>query len=149
MTVTILSHPACALHDPGEPCPDRPGRLSAINDQLLMSGLAQVLLWEKASPATRTQIEKAHDTDYVAAVHVVVPSEGRVMLDEDTPMIPESLPAALHAAGAAVRAVDLVMSGRGRAFCAVRPPGHHAEIGRAMGFCFLNNVAVAARHALD
>lgn len=149
MTLTILSHPACAAHDPGEPYPDRPVRLTAIEDQLLMSGLAQVVLREDAPRATRAQLDRAHDTNYVAAVHVVAPRQGRVMLDDDTPMLPESLPAALHAAGAAVRGVDLVMAGGGPVFCAVRPPGHHAEADRAMGFCFFNNVAVAARHALD
>ncbi len=129
--------------------PEQPARLSAIQDQLIASGLDAVLTKFEAPLATDEQLARVHPADYVRAIRDIAPSAGTVHLDPDTAMSPHSLRAALRAAGAAVLAVDLVMENKVKsAFCAVRPPGHHACRARPMGFCIFNNVAVAARHAL-
>jgi acetoin utilization deacetylase AcuC-like enzyme len=129
--------------------PEQPARLSAIQDQLIASGLDSLLTKFEAPLATDEQLARVHSADYVRAIRDIAPSAGTVHLDPDTAMNPHSLQAALRAAGAAVLAVDLVMENKVRsAFCAVRPPGHHACRARPMGFCIFNNVAVAARHAL-
>ncbi len=129
--------------------PEQPARLGAINDRLIASGLDPVLRHHEALPAELAHLLRVHDADYVDRLFASSPSEGLVWLDGDTAMNPATLKAALYAAGAVVQAVDLVMSGSAsQAFCAVRPPGHHAERDRAMGFCFFNNVAVGAAHAL-
>ena len=129
--------------------PECPERLTAINDQLIASGLAPHVAWQEASPATLEQLSRVHDRRYVEAIEAAAPASGLRYLDPDTALNPHSVHAALHAAGAVVNAVDLVCGGRYQnAFCAVRPPGHHAESRRAMGFCVFNNVAVGAAHAL-
>jgi len=129
--------------------PESPARLAAIQDRLIASGLDAVLLHHEAPAATREQLCRVHAPEYVEYVFARSPDEGRIWLDPDTCMNPHSLSAALHAAGAVVLGVDLVMSGRSAsAFCNVRPPGHHAETGRAMGFCLFDNIAVGAAHAL-
>jgi acetoin utilization deacetylase AcuC-like enzyme len=129
--------------------PEQPARLSAIQDQLIASGLDSLLTKFEAPLATEEQLARVHPADYVRAIRDIAPSAGTVHLDPDTAMNPHSLQAALRAAGAAVLAVDLVMENKVKtAFCAVRPPGHHACRARPMGFCIFNNVAVAARHAL-
>lgn len=149
MPIAFISHHACTLHVMGDHHPEEPGRLYAINDRLIASGLDMVLLHYDAPPVTREQLLRVHDADYVQHVFDSSPTEGYVWLDGDTAMGRYTLDAAVHAAGAAVQAVDLVMGGKaGQAFCAVRPPGHHAERARAMGFCFFNNIAVGAAHAL-
>lgn len=149
MTISIISHADCALHEMGPDHPESPLRLSAIQDQLLSCGLDFVLQHYDAPLATREQLYRVHDADYVESIFQQAPLEGRVWLDQDTCMNPYSLSAALRAAGAAVLAVDLVMSGKtSAAFCNVRPPGHHAEHNKAMGFCIFNNIAVGAAHAL-
>lgn len=149
MPIAYISHHDCALHDMGDGHPECPARLGAINDRLISSGLELALRHFDAPLATRRQLARVHDPDYVAGIFDEAPSQGMVRLDADTVMMPQTLNAALRAAGAGVLAVDLVMSGEVRAaFCGVRPPGHHAERHRAMGFCIFNNVAAAAAHAL-
>ncbi len=149
MLTAFISHPVCARHEMHEDHPESPLRLGAINDQILSAHLHAYLREIDAPLATDEQLGRAHDPAYVARIHQVAPQQGLVALDGDTAMNPYTLEAAQRAAGAAVHAVDLVCSGdMHHAFCAVRPPGHHAEYARAMGFCVFNNVAVGARHAL-
>ena len=149
MPIALISHHACTLHVMGDHHPEAPARLYAINDRLIASGLDMVLMHFDAPRASREQLLRVHREDYIQLVFDSSPSEGQVWLDGDTAMGPHTLEAALHAAGAAVLGVDLVIDGRAsQVFCAVRPPGHHAERARAMGFCFFNNVAVGAAHAL-
>jgi acetoin utilization deacetylase AcuC-like enzyme len=129
--------------------PECPARLHAIEDQLIASGLYSFLQHHDAPEVTREQLLRVHDAAYIDFVAAAAPSEGIISLDGDTFMNSFTYPAALRAAGAAVMAVDLVMAGKvENAFCNVRPPGHHAERGEAMGFCIFNNVAVGAAHAL-
>ncbi len=144
-----VSHQSCLLHDMGQNHPESPARIKAIEDQLISQRLADFFRRVDAPAATVEQLMRAHDPDYVQAILQCAPQTGTVQLDPDTLMMPHSLDAALHAAGAVVAAIDMVMSGEiSNAFCAVRPPGHHAERKRAMGFCLFNNVAIGAAHAL-
>jgi acetoin utilization deacetylase AcuC-like enzyme len=129
--------------------PECPARLHAIEDQLIASGLYGFLQHHDAPDVTREQLLRVHDRAYIDSIEAAAPAEGIISLDGDTFMNPYTYPATLRAAGAVVMAVDLVMGGKvENAFCNVRPPGHHAERGKAMGFCFFNNVAVGAAHAL-
>ena len=149
MSIAFISHPDCALHDMGEQHPECPQRLGAIEDQILSSQLDLALRRYDAPLATREQLCRVHDPDYVEEIFRKAPLKGRIWLDPDTAMHPHSLAAALRAAGAVVLGVELVMTGQSRAaFCSVRPPGHHAGRNQAMGFCFFNNVCVGAAHAL-
>jgi acetoin utilization deacetylase AcuC-like enzyme len=146
--VLILTHPACIGHNPGSGHPERPERLQAVIERLRQPDFS-ALAWREAPQATPEQLALAHPPAYVEGILAAIPAEGLAMLDGDTLVGPASGEAALRAAGAAVAAVDAVVGGEvAAAFCAVRPPGHHAEPDRAMGFCLFNNVVVGARHAM-
>jgi len=151
LSTVFITHPECLLHDMGAGHPESPARLQAISDQLLASGLGDGLLHADAPLASREHLERAHDSRYVDAIESASPRHGSIIyLDPDTAMNPHTLNAALRAAGAAVLATDMVIGSEAEnAFCSIRPPGHHAERARAMGFCIFNNVAIAALHALE
>jgi acetoin utilization deacetylase AcuC-like enzyme len=145
----VYTHPACLEHDPGSDHPESPARLRAVLDALDEPRFATLGRFE-APCATRKQLERVHDPSYVDGIFASAPAEGYARLDPDTVMSAGSLDAALRAAGAACAATDAVMANEARrAFCAVRPPGHHATRDQAMGFCLFNSVAVAAAHALS
>jgi acetoin utilization deacetylase AcuC-like enzyme len=147
MTTLLFSHPACTQHDPGPMHPESPARLRAVLSRLEGSDFA-ALERREAPLASREQVARVHPGGYVDAVLAAVPERGHVGLDADTILSPASGEAALRAAGAVAAAVDAVVAGEAaNAFCAVRPPGHHAEPGRAMGFCLFNSVAVGALQA--
>jgi acetoin utilization deacetylase AcuC-like enzyme len=149
MHTAYISHPLCLKHDMGAHHPESPARIHAIEDRLIASGLLHYLQQHDAPAAKREQLMRVHDAAYIDSIESSVPSHGIVHLDADTALNPFSYQAALRAAGAVVLGVDLVMSGQAEnAFCNIRPPGHHAERARAMGFCIFNNVAVGAAHAL-
>jgi acetoin utilization deacetylase AcuC-like enzyme len=147
MATLLITHPACLEHLTSPGHPERPDRLRAV---------ARALAGDRFNTLTRTEapaaafetIARCHPMDYIEALRDATPKEGVVHLDADTAMSPGSFEAALRAAGGAVHAVDAVMTGKAaNAFVATRPPGHHAETTRPMGFCLFNNVAIAARHA--
>jgi acetoin utilization deacetylase AcuC-like enzyme len=148
MPVGIIGHYHCNEHNMGEHHPEAPARMDAIQDQLIRSGLDYVVRQYDAKPIDAQLLELAHDKQYIDYIFDNAPSEGIFHLDDDTSMNPATLTAALHSAGAAIDAVDLVMSNElSAAFCATRPPGHHAEHNKGMGFCFFNNIAIAAAYA--
>lgn len=150
MSCAWITHRACRRHEMGEGHPECPERLDAISDYLVSTRLMAFLAPYDAPAATAEQLGRAHSSLYVSEILATAPTRGYLHLDPDTSMNPHSLDAALHAAGAAVLGAELVVAGEvKRAFCAVRPPGHHALRDRAMGFCIFNNAAVGIRHALD
>src|SRR5438552_13713388 len=128
MSIAFITHPECLLHEMGYGHPERPARLSAIEERLIASRMEQLLTRYQAPEATREQLLRVHDAAYVDFLHRIAPQSGLTQIDPDTAMNPHTLPAALRAAGAAVLATDLVIGGKAEAaFCSVRPPGHHAE----------------------
>jgi acetoin utilization deacetylase AcuC-like enzyme len=149
MRTAYITHSSCGKHNMGADHPECPERLHAIKDQLIASGVLDHLIHYDAEPASKEQLTQVHTNQYVEWVFQQAPDEGLIHLDGDTAMNKYTLNAALHAAGASVQAVDLVMAGEvENAFCCVRPPGHHAGRSGASGFCIFNNVAVAAAHAI-
>lgn len=146
-----LTHPECGLHEMGAGHPESPERLAAVERAVAASALGARRTVRESAPASPELLQKTHDPRLVEALLNAAPQSGYVEIDADTTMNPHSAQAALRAAGACVQGVDGVLSGQGpaRAFCAVRPPGHHAERRNAMGFCLFDNVAVGAQQALE
>jgi acetoin utilization deacetylase AcuC-like enzyme len=149
MQTAFISHPDTLLHVMDGHHPESPARISAIKDRLMAAHVYDYLQLHDAPPASDEQLARVHSPAYVRHIRDMAPLAGIVHLDQDTVLGPMSLSAALHAAGAVALAVDLVMSGKAQnAFCCVRPPGHHAGVANAAGFCIFNNVAVGAAHAI-
>lgn len=148
MITGYITHPDCQLHHMGPDHPESPLRLEAIHARLSLTGVLQQTMQSEARPATEEELARVHPRRHLQALERCLPASGLVGLDADTLMNPDSLRAARVAAGAVIRGVDQVFRGQAdNVFCAVRPPGHHAEATDAMGFCFYNNVAVGAAHA--
>lgn len=149
METLYITHPSCRLHDMGKWHPECPERLAAINDQLVANGVMPFLRELDAGRATPDDLLRVHTPEHLEFLlrhaHLTAP----VPVDNDTIFGPHTLEAIWHAAGAGITAVDAVLNDTAHtAFCAVRPPGHHAMRDKAMGFCFVNNVAIAAAYAL-
>ena len=156
MTTAIYTHPDCKRHEMGKWHPESPERLVAIEDQLIAARIDRLLSYQEAPEAEIASLRRVHTENAVALVRDHVPvlladqHSGYYPLDSDTSLNAYSWKAALRAAGAAVAATEAVLTGKfNNAFCAIRPPGHHARPSESMGFCLFNNVAIAAMHALQ
>ena len=150
MRLAYITHPDCLRHEMGPHHPECPERVSVVHERLLAAGLLDFAHVHEAPLASVEQIARAHSTRHILELQAAAPQTGYATIDPDTCMNPYTWQAALRAAGAAVMATELVCAGQvDRAFCNIRPPGHHATRDAAMGFCFFNNVAVGMRHALD
>ncbi|MFG6666588.1 histone deacetylase family protein [Halomonas sp. HNIBRBA4712] len=150
MITAYLTHPDCVLHHMGPEHPESPARLEAIRARLALDGLLQQTMQGEAKEAPTEALERVHAARHLSALEKCQPREGFMALDSDTLMNPDTLKAARVAAGAVIKGVDQVVKRQAdNVFCAVRPPGHHAEAAEAMGFCFYNNVAVGAAHARE
>jgi acetoin utilization deacetylase AcuC-like enzyme len=150
MTTGFFSHNDCMKHNMGAEHPECPERLAAITSYLADTGLGQDLDWVRPDEATRDQLLTVHPERYLSQLDLMQPTRGRVYTDPDTAMMPDTLRAARLAAGANIDAVDMVLSSQlTNAFVCARPPGHHAERSKSMGFCFYNNIALAAMRALN
>lgn len=156
MTTAFYTHPDCKRHEMGAAHPESPARLQAIEDQLIASRIGSFLDCREAPAAELAAIARNHSAGAIALIRDHVPSPGMdahtgyYQLDGDTSLNAYSWQAALHAAGSAVAATDAVIAGEiDNAFCAIRPPGHHARPSGPMGFCLFNNIAIATRHALE
>ncbi|MHB0775457.1 histone deacetylase family protein [Halomonas sp. WWR20] len=148
MITSYITHPDCALHYMGPEHPESPLRLEAIRARLALSGVLQQTMQSEATPASDEALGRVHAHRHLHALMRCVPDEGLISLDDDTFMCRDTLSAARVAAGAVIRGVDQVYRHQAdNVFCAVRPPGHHAEHTDALGFCFYNNVAVGVAHA--
>ncbi len=147
--VSVFTHKACLLHDTGAGHPEQRARLDGVIAALQQPAFSTIDWQTNPPPATVAQLEYAHDPAYVQTALAAAPSSGYVLLDADTVLSPHSVAAAVHAAGAVVAAVDAVLTGHSKkAFCAVRPPGHHAEKNTSMGFCLFANAAIGGFHAV-
>ena len=148
MVTAYITHQDCCLHDMGSYHPESPARLKAIQAYLEANGLLEQVKSVLAEPATTEQLTRAHPAAHVARIRALAPAQGLASIDPDTLVGPHSIRAAELAAGAIIQAVNGVCEKHfDNAFCAVRPPGHHAEYTTSMGFCLFNNVAVGVKHA--
>ena len=147
MSTLLYAHESSAYHDTGEGHPERPDRIRAVMDALANKEFDK-LDRREAPSVDLTNLDRVHPDGYVERLLAAVPADGLARIDPDTVISPQSGEAALRASGAIVAAIDAIVAGDAtNAFCAVRPPGHHAEPGRSMGFCLFNNIAVGALHA--
>lgn len=145
-----LSHPKCKEHDNGIDHPENAARYSRVEDALLSARLLDYVLSRDARQATDEDIRRVHTPKFLDVLTEHIPDAGLVTLDEDTALCPTTLDAARYASGAVLEAVDMLMNNHAnRAFCNIRPPGHHAEVQSPMGFCILNHVAIGAAYALE
>lgn len=150
MITSFITHEDCALHDMGPWHPENPMRINAIIDQLKLSGLMNQLMQYKARPVTEEQLYRVHPKAHVRSLELSLPETGFTAIEEETLLCPRSLEAASYAAGAVVRGVNQVFRNQAdNVFCAIRPPGHHAEKVESLGFCFYNNAAIGALHAIE
>ena len=150
VSTAYISHPDCHDHDTGPDHPEGAIRLSVIEDKFIETGLWDFLKGVDAPEVTEAQLLRVHTAKHLENMQKMMPKQGFMRLDQDTVVSPGTMKAARRAAGAVVAAVDLLMSGSiNNAFCGVRPPGHHAESARALGFCLFNNIAVGAAHAME
>lgn len=149
MTTAFITHGDYLLHTMGERHPECPERLGAITSYLASTELGNQVTWLSAESATNEQLERVHPAEYIRKLDSMQPQHGLAYADPDTALNPHTMHAARLAAGAVTMATELVLSEKiSNAFCAVRPPGHHAEHNTAMGFCFFNNIAVGVEQAL-